>query len=98
MNAGEADAKIARTAFSVRKEKALRKVGGEQLAPSDALSALEKLYAKQTAEFLRKRGTTYRAWLEHGPRGEIEELREARRDDALWDRLVDRAMESAGAP
>ena len=79
-----------RLRFAKRKASLLRAVACELKTPAQAMSVLERLYARQTREYLRASGTTYGAWLERGPRGELEELREARRHDAVWDRIVDR--------
>lgn len=39
--------------------------------------------------YLRIKDTTYEAWLEHGPKGELDEVLEAARHDHVWDRLVE---------
>lgn len=79
-----------RSRFVARKQMLLRAVGEEMKTPAEAIKSLEKLYNRLTSEYLGADGTTYADWLEHGPRAELEEVREARLDDAVWDRLVDR--------
>lgn len=76
--------------FVKTKRRLLRAVAAERKTPREVEALLERLYARQERAFLAAKGTTYRQWLEHGPRAELEEVREARRDDAVWDRLVDR--------
>jgi hypothetical protein len=85
-------ATLMRRRFVKRKISLLRAVANEQKTPGETIAKLEKLYVKQTAEFLRSsRDTTYSDWLEHGPLGELDEVRAARRDEAVWDRLLDKA-------
>lgn len=81
-----------RSRFAAYKRSQLRAVAEERKTPAQAITSLERLYNRLTSAYLGADGTTYADWLEHGPRAELEEVREARRDDAVWDRLVDRAV------
>jgi hypothetical protein len=81
---------IARVFFVKTKRRLLRDVALERKSPRDVERLLERLYARQSRAFLATKGTTYGEWLEHGPQPELEEVRQARRDDAVWDRLVER--------
>jgi hypothetical protein len=88
-SAGEDLAIVARRRFQHRKTVLLRELAAERRTVAGVLASLERFYRAQTDGFLRTTGTTYAAWLAHGPRAEIEELREAARDPAVWDRLVE---------
>lgn len=79
-----------RSRFAAHKRSLLRAVAQERKTPSEVLDSLERLYTKLCTAYLRTDGTTYGDWLEHGPRAELDEVREALRDDAVWDRLVER--------
>ena len=87
---------IARGYFVKAKGRLLRAVAAERKTPREVEALLERLYARQTRAFLAAKDTTYGVWLEHGPLVELEEVREARRDDAVWDRLVEKAAAEAG--
>lgn len=86
-----------RSRFAARKRTVLRAVAAERKTQVEAVAVLEKLYSRMTGEFLAVEGTTYGDWLKHGPRAEFVEVREALRDDAVWDRLVDRHATHLGA-
>lgn len=86
---GIATAKLRRNTFAGRKRILLAECAAERRTRMDVLVALERYYAKQTKDYLRLPDTTYAAWLEHGPLAELEEVRGAYRDDAVWDRLVE---------
>lgn len=93
MKYGENQARLARTRFLAYRDVVLAGVAIERTTPAAAMKLLERRYARQTQEFLRLPTTTYGEWLEHGPRGDLVELRAGRVDDSLWDRLVDQAFE-----
>jgi hypothetical protein len=78
--------------FRAAKAKALGGVQREQLTKREALEVLRRRYNKLLAEYLRIHETTYACWLEHGPSQEWEEVIQAARDDAVWDRLVERGL------
>lgn len=89
VNEGQPDAKAARTRFATRKVVLLEECAAERRTPTAVLLTLEKFYANQTRDYLKIAHTTYAAWLEHGPIAELEEVRAAYRDSAVWDRLVE---------
>lgn len=91
---GVVTAKRLRAAFAAKKRKLICEALAETRTKQSVLDALEKLYKRQTTEYLRCEPTTYAQWLEHGPRVELEEVNEAIRldRDHVWDRLVDRTQ------
>lgn len=78
--------------FRAVKGKVLRLVRLEQFTRREAIDTLRRKYVKLLAEYLRIEGTTYAGWIEHGPAQEWEEVLEAARDEAVWDRLVERGL------
>lgn len=84
-----ADAATALRLFRTRKELLLRESAEERRTPRDVLVALERYYQTLTRDYLRGAGASYEAWLSRGPRPEIEEVRAAVLDPAVWDRLVE---------
>ena len=80
--------------FVVARDRTLRRVAAEQQTQRKAMTALRRLYDKLLATWLRREGTTYEAWLEHGPKAEYDELVAAAEVPAVWDRLVDRIAAS----
>jgi hypothetical protein len=78
--------------FRALKAKVLKLVKGEQINKRQALDKLRRKYEKLRAEYLRIEGTTYSAWLEIGPTAEWDECIAAAKDDAVWDRLVERGL------
>lgn len=86
-------ARSARKNFCSRKELMLAAVASELRGATTVLVALERYYEKQTKDYLRSPATTYQAWLDHGPREDLEEVRAAIKDPAIWDRLVERYAE-----
>jgi len=78
--------------FRAAKKRQLDLVRGEQRTKRQAMDSLRTKYEKLRAEYLRIQGTTYQAWLEHGPTQEWEECLGAAADDAVWDRLVERGL------
>jgi hypothetical protein len=78
--------------FRAAKAKALGGVQRDQLTKRETLEVLRRRYNKLLAEYLRIHETTYAGWLEHGPTQEWEEVLAAAKDDAVWDRLVERGL------
>lgn len=83
-------AKSAAVEFRATKAALLRDVAKEKRTQADVIKLLRKRYDHALKKYLREDGTTYRNWLEHGPKDELDELLEATRDPAIWDRLVDK--------
>lgn len=86
--------------FRKAKNTQLLAVAGERKTAKQAASALRARYDRLLLGFLGAPGTTYAAWLEHGPKADLDELVGALQDAAVWDRLVDgyaaRAHRGAG--
>lgn len=82
------DAPACRKLFISATKRALKLVERETLTPRRAIASLRRLYDKLVAQYLRGENTTYATWLEHGPKGELDELLAAT-DPAIWDRLVE---------
>lgn len=83
----------ARVAFREVEAAQLAAVAKELRTRRQALDSMRRSYEKLRAEYLRVPATTYDGWLEHGPHADWEEVLAATKDDAVWDRLVER-----GAP
>lgn len=82
-------AEKARREFFHVKVQQLGKVAREERTVRQAMDTLRKKYDQLSATYLKVIGTTYEVWCTHGPKGEWDELIEARRDEAVWDRLVE---------
>lgn len=83
-------AKAALDKFRAAKLRALTAVAEERVTKRGALKSLRSVYDRLLEDYLRAdRSTTYQGWLDHGPKGEWDELVAALSDDAIWDRLVD---------
>lgn len=65
------------------------------LTMDGAVKKLRTKYEKLTNAYLRAEGTTYAMWLELGPKAEWEEVLAATRDEAVWDRLLERCAPAA---
>lgn len=87
----------ARADFSTTKGLLLRDVGKERITQRDVLLRLRNRYDRMLRAYLREQGTTYEAWCDHGPKGELDEVLAAARDAAVWDRLVDKHAPKADA-
>lgn len=75
--------------FRGTKRVLLRDVGREKKTQRQVVRMLRVRYDKLLANYLRIKDTTYEAWIEHGPKAELDELIEAARDPDVWDRLVE---------
>lgn len=82
-------AEAARVDFCHTKRALLRDVARERRTQADVVKKLRRRFAIAQSKFLKAEGTTYATWLEHGPKAELDELLEAARDPAVWDRLVE---------
>lgn len=78
--------------FRDAKAKVIELVRGEVYTKRRAIEALRKRYLRILTEYLRINLTTYSAWLECGPVAEWDECLAAEKDDAAWDRLIDRGL------
>lgn len=83
-------AREAVAAFIRARDRQLKEVRGETRTKREALDFLRRLYVRLTDDYLRKPGTTYSDWLDHGPQREWHEVLTAADDDAVWDRLLER--------
>jgi hypothetical protein len=78
--------------FRAVKAKQLDAVRLERHTKRQAMDAMRRQYEKLRAKYLGITGTTYQAWLDFGPAAEWDECIAASRDDAVWDRLVERGL------
>lgn len=85
-------AETARREFRTTKARELKAVRLEQRTQRQALDTLRRRYESLRAVYLRITGTTYQAWTELGPHEEWEECLAAVKDEAVWDRLVERGI------
>jgi hypothetical protein len=85
-----ARAKACAAEYRATKTALLRDVAREKKTKADVVKLLRKRYDYALKRFLHADGTTYGEWLEHGPKNDLDEVLEAQRDEAVWDRLVDK--------
>ncbi len=78
--------------FRAVKAKQLEHIRLERRTVRQVMDSMRRSYEKLRAEYLRIAGTTYQAWLDAGPAAEWEECLQARKDEAVWDRLVERGV------
>jgi hypothetical protein len=80
----------ARTRFVTRKRVMLETFTGDVTSAKHVLVVLERFYALQLADYMRKPTSTVAAWEQHGPLAELQEVRDAVKGDAAWGELVKR--------
>ena len=82
----------ARAEFRAVKAEQLKAVQLERRTRRQALDTMQRKFAKLRAAYLRITGTTYQTWIDAGPHEEWKEVLEAVKDEAVWDRLVERGV------
>lgn len=86
----------AKREFSALRDQLFAQFAAERKTKRQVLDSLRRKYEALRAAYLRVPGTTYDSWREHGPQAAWEEVGAATRDDAVWDRLVERCVREAG--
>jgi hypothetical protein len=79
------------------RDRLLRDHAADQLSKRQVIDRLRTKYDKLGATYRRVTGTTYEGWLVHGPKDLWDELVAASHDDSVWDRLVDRVVQTEPA-
>ena len=80
----------ARREFIALRNELLGQLAREQNTKRQVIDALRRKHEKLRAVYLRIAGTTYQGWLDYGTQPYWDEVVAAARDDAVWDRLVER--------
>lgn len=80
------------------RDRLARRHAAEQETKRKVLDKLRRKYEKLRAKYLAVTGTTHTGWEQYGPAAEWEEVLAASRDDAVWDRLVERCAADRGPP
>lgn len=88
------DAAAAKREFIIYRAKMLAEYAGERRTKHQVMDAVRRRYALLLDRYLRTNGTTYAYWLDHGPKPEWDEIDAAMLDDAVWDRLVSRCVDT----